>query len=810
MKISLIYFYCINIVLLFFYSPSFSFSTEIISHEQAVYLARSGELAEAVKQMENLREQQPENNAILHDLIVVYIWNGQLEKACALFEQQDIDIYPKYVKVSVQKAYRDLKKPEKALAIVNQVLEEQSDEIEFLFFKGLLLGDQRKLDAAQDILKSMESIEKGDKYFRLSAYIHAIQEDWLAALSDWQTLNSLLSQDQKYETITEQFSSLKNIFAVEAATNILNNHEEWFSDHDKVNLLINKAATKIRWSSHVARNAQEKYFFAMQALSLHIQSLNIINKEKDIKEWPTRLLNDLIIILYNMNQYNEIEQVYNYILTQGEAPEYVNLAFADVMLTKKRPKISRGLYENILKNNHQSHEALVGLFYSLIEERDFKTVYSIIDKAISQESLYQVPFNRRSPLHNSRYLDLNVYSILAHLYGGQEEEAWKRIDELVRRAPAHSWLFEVRGQTASTRGWPRQALDDHHHALLLDPDNVNKMAGKASALIHLNKYEQARPLLEFIRKEHPDSESGIRLEQDWILSRKPHYWTDVMSRRVSGEEYGNRRSMVATAEILSGPISDNLSAEVFCRYAWEETVEGEETFWRCSTGLNFRIMDWYIQGQATYNDSSLNALGAAIKMKWTPDDFWNLTLTGERFSVNTPLRALYHHIRSDTLSGGINYRWNEQRNLYIGIGKTFFTDDNKNIAGNLILTNRLFNIPNIDIDGRIELYHSIGNIDNDTPYFLPKRDYSVKAGLNINHIYFKHYEKEMVQEIDVGGGFYEQRGYETGWVGHIRYAHLYKYFPWIEMRIGVELGRNSYDGILESYQEARISLNWKF
>ncbi len=86
----------------------------------------------------------------------------------------------------------------------------------------------------------------------------------------------------------------------------------------------------------------------------------------------------------------------------------------------------------------------------------------------------------------------------------------------------------------------------------------------------------------------------------------------------------------------------------------------------------------------------------------------------------------------------------------------------------------------------------------------------MKGVLHIDHIYHRHYDDSLAQMIDAGFGVYEQKGYGSDWIGHIRYEHLYSSSPWVEILAGVEFARDIYDGNPEYSRHLRLMINWKF
>jgi biofilm PGA synthesis protein PgaA len=779
-----------------------------ISHNQAVVLINSQKYLEAIALLEELHERNPHNNKVTYDLITTYSWAGQHTKACSLYDLKETESYPPYVQLSVLNSYRNLQQFDSALYIVDVLLRKAPLANDLLLYKGLLLVDKGQLQSARKILKSSFSKTKNSvEYYRLSAYLYTAEKNWVATLVDYQELHKL--QPDNPEPLQEQFSILQHLRAMEAASNILINNEQIFTKADHALLLINQAAKKLRWSDHVAKNFNEVKLFSMQALAMQIKAWELLNNTPSVKESLLKnLLNDLVFTFRTLRQMDDVEGLYQILSEKGEVPDYVKQAAAGASLVRHQPYTAQELYKQVLSKSPNNYQAQSGLFYAYIEAEDFDEAYELIDRLFEKEPVFQGFSGGKYRVPNGRYLDLGVMTIMARYFGDQLEEAWKKIDELVQNAPANNWLLEVRGQVSNAREWYHQARGDYHHAALLKPDSLDAKAGEVSSLIALRKYSQARPFLKNILQQFPDEHVSKLLQKEWNFGRKPRYWNDVTFQNSSGPVL-NGDSILASVELLSNPINDNLYVNAGHRYAWSEIIEGEETFKRYALGLNYHFMEWDFLGQVTYNDSTLEEVGGVVKAVWAPDDFWRFTLEGERFSLDTPLRALYHGIRSDALAFSMQYRWSEQRQFSLGIRGADFTDTNKRLGGTAILNQRLIDIPHIDLDGRVETYASVNSRRN-TPYYNPEQDFSLKGAFHLDHVYYRHYDHLLAQQIDVGYGFYQQKGYGTDWIGHIRYEQRYKYTPWVEMLVGVEIGRNVYDGDAEPYRLIRFMINGKF
>ena len=777
------------------------------TRQEAVALARTGDYPAAVRLLEQLHAEHPDDRGAANDFIVISAWNQEPEKACRLFEQQKPDTYPLYVLEAAMGSYRAIRRPERAFDLLQRIKKMDPKAKGLLLQEGLLYVDQRSFDRAGTILQAIQAANgKGQDYYILSGYIHSAEEDWMAALNDFQKLSEFFPDTLSYQK--DQFVALQHLRASHATLNhpILQKN---YTPQEWADLKMNLAAQRLRWSTDATLEYEETKLMAMQALGLQIEALELLSAGSDKSIWPSRVLFDLMVTFRNLRQMQNVGSLYEYLHTsKGNLPPYVRQAAAGALLADHYPDLARELYQGILEEEPKNDQAQNGLFYAYVETENFSDAYALIDRLQKEEPMFRSFRDKNYSVPNNRYLDLGVYSCLARFYGDQLEKAYRDIDQLYRHAPANGWLLEVRGQVANARNWHRQALADFQYVSMLDPNSLEAQAGEISSLIALREYQLARPLLSRLVEADPNSYYAADVQREWLFARKPSYYGDLTYITSSGPELDGD-GVVGSAELISAPLNDSVYLQGSYRYAWSEIIEGEETYHRYAAGLSYQPRDWIAQAQLTANDSTLNEVGGMVQLDWTPDDFQSFSLAAERFSKDTPLRALYYSIRADSLSGSFRYRWSEQRDLSLGVQAFHFTDGNDRMAGSTVFRQRLVDIPHLDIDGRLEMYGS-HNTREDAPYFNPRDDFSLLGALHFDHVYYRHYEHLLAQQIDLGYGYYDQAGYGAQWIGHVRYEQRYKLNPWLEMLAGVEFGRNVYDGEAEPYKLVRCMINGKF
>jgi len=775
-------------------------------HRQAISLARAGEIDQALLLLRKLHRAHPRNQAVNGDLIVLLTWNQQFQEAITLFEDHQ-GRWPDWVIDAAVNGYRGMGRPQRALDLLEDLLTRSPEDPRYQIRKALLLIDLDRFDEAEALLSGLTTRQPGNgDLWRARIYLHETTSQWFALLADLQSLLRISPGD-----LTARQKELKTLLEIRAPGLALlkwRQAPERLSRPAQARLLINRAAELLRWSSDVSEDFRETRLLALRALALQVGALSLVSNSEQSSSLRRQIRFDILITLRNLRRYQDVLVLYDRLASEGSMPDYVRQALADSLLAVKKPEQAAMIYQDLGRINPKNYQANLGLFYALIEQEKFSEAYRLIDGMARREPMFQTYWDSKNKYPNPRYLDLRVTALQARFYGDELQKAWQGIDQMTRHAPRNNWLLEVRAQIALARGWPGQALADYTEASLLAPESLDAATGKARALINLQRWNEAEEILLSLRHNHP-RETGVHdLEQAYTTSRQATYWSDVTYGYSSGPDL-NGHGLVASADVSSALIDNSWRIVAGYRHAWSEILEGEETFARTGLGAEYTRGDWEVLAYLHWNDSNVSEPGGRLRIRKRWNDRWSASLTGERFSVSTPLRALFHGIRADSLSGHLVWRDSESREIRTGLQGSVFTDGNDRIEGSISLRQRLIDIPHLDIDGRVEIYGS-ANRKNNVPYYSPLTDLRMEGGLHVDHVWYRWYDHLMAQQLDLGYGIYEQQGYASRWVGHVRYEQRYRFAPRLELLAGMEIGQNVYDGHAEPYRLVRFMINGTF
>jgi biofilm PGA synthesis protein PgaA len=188
---------------------------------------------------------------------------------------------------------------------------------------------------------------------------------------------------------------------------------------------------------------------------------------------------------------------------------------------------------------------------------------------------------------------------------------------------------------------------------------------------------------------------------------------------------------------------------------------------------------------------------------------WTLAADYERYSWETPLRAVLHGITSDGGGVGLGAGWNESRSAWVGVRAHRFSDGNERQQYRIAWAERVAEAPSWTLTLRPELYGSRNSL-RDAPYFNPARDVAVSLAIDWQALIWRRYEQSFRHRVIARVGGYRQEGFADGIVGGLAYEQAWQPGTRLELRWGVEVGRARYDGANENMAIFFVSASGRF
>src|SRR6185295_4751213 len=101
------------------------------------------------------------------------------------------------------------------------------------------------------------------------------------------------------------------------------------------------------------------------------------------------------------------------------------------------------------------------------------------------------------------------------------------------------------------------------------------------------------------------------------------------------------------SRLYSPPLDDRWRAFVFDDYSFAHPSEGFVQRHHAGAGAELRLPDVTATAYATYSTGELEDPGGGFTLDWQANDQLQISVGGELFSINTPLRALFDDVTAN-------------------------------------------------------------------------------------------------------------------------------------------------------------------
>jgi biofilm PGA synthesis protein PgaA len=489
-------------------------------------------------------------------------------------------------------------------------------------------------------------------------------------------------------------------------------------------------------------------------------------------------------------------------------PGYVLEAAAGAMLNQRRPEEALQLYNKALELNPKSYHARTGIFFALVETENFSDALCLIDKAVNDQPKWLYPGGTRVPRSNWRRQAVETYAALGRFFGDDLAEAERRFTLMTNEAPANPDLLRELGTIYLSRGWPRRSQNTLQLGLALSPDHRGLRTGYAESHLSFRQYRDAETEIAALFAEYPENTLVQRLDRAWRVHNMRELRVDTTIRSGNGNIYGDQEWEVST-KVFSRPV--NYNYRIFAGYSHSQAgfLEGDGFLNSYSIGLEYSSPALEATIGAGFNDSTSNHAGLWADGLWHLNDYWSIPFGIEKYSRETPLRAIHNKRRANAIKLGVNYRANEGREIALDGEFMDFTDGNRRSRVTLSGTQRILTLSRHKIKAFGEISAS-NNSRLGGPYFNPDSDLGITGGLEHLWRIYRRYNKSFHQKMRVSGGNYKQEGYGSSYIMGLEYTFIIELNNRFDITYGAGRNRSVYDGKPEWSNFASMSLNWRF
>jgi biofilm PGA synthesis protein PgaA len=772
------------------------------TREDAVRAARDGRYAEAIAALEQLRARGGDRR-VDDDLAVVLAWAGRPADALAVFERAAPDgVAPDYVRAAMFQAYRDVGRFGDAERLARTSLAAEPASRDWSRRLALALADAGRGDEALRVLDPLLAAQADDADAWLArAYAASRTGDAFASLRAYGEARRLRPGDR--EAVAGIARGLRDLGGPHGAAAAL--------PAAPLPLQAEQAAARVRWGAQVLPRDPQRRFEGTDAALVDLDRVAAAARAAGDAETLARVRRDRVLALRQRERWADALAEVDALRAEGvPIPPFVRQAEADALLALRRPREARAAYAEVVAADPLNREARIGRFFAEVEDEDFDAAFATIDALAAAEPPWKTLAHDPVPYPNSEWLDAQILAAMARNYADMQAEAWARLAPVAEGAPALGYLRSNLGQVAASRGWPRRAEEEVRIAHSLAPQDIGIEVAVADSGLRRREWPEARERIASLAARFPEDPGVRRAVRDLGAHDMFELRAEVSGRRESGSSRAAPGDgAAATARLYSPPIAERWRAIAAAGYFFAEPVEGRVTRNRAGVGAEWRAPDLTVEGIAWTNGGQVDRGGASIAANWTPNDHWSFGAEGERFAVDTPLRALYYGTTANALGASAGYAWHESRAVFLGLRGLDFSDGNRRRFARLAFAERVVDRPHLDVTLRPQLYASRNTLEG-APYFNPSRDREASLAVDVEHVLWREYEKSFGHRAVLAGGAYWQKDFGTGAIGSARYEQVWRHDPYTELRYGIEWNRRLYDGAAENAVILSVLLNQRF
>jgi biofilm PGA synthesis protein PgaA len=778
-------------------------------HDEAVALARRGNLNEALATLERLAREHPDDLGVAGDRIVILTWAGRDAEAAQRYEQLPPGDRPDYVIEAAARAYRNLHRYTEALALY------RAGEKRFPHSAPLAAGEIEALadggEAKAGLARAEEILARqGDALPTLLAAAYAARPAGAPVDSLRYADRALKLDARNREALRQRVLAIEAIGAPDRALALARAEPGLLSTAEVRRLEGSAAAQLVRWDEIEPAREAERFATADRAIAtLDALIERWSNDGDDARDVLLRARFDRIVALHDRVRMREVVSEYENLSRSGvTAPDYVLTAVAAAYLYLHEPETARDLYRRAVAADPGDIEAQLGLFHALIEAEQFDEALQHVDGLAARLAPRVRLRGESEPRANPDKLEADRAAASARLFADALPGAEDRFEAMSDRAPNNAGLLVGLANVYAARGWPRRAADMLQTARAQQPLDAGVEIAQANLDLELQEWRRFDGTVADLGSRLPENLDVQRLE----VLRQLHdngelqLSVDRTFRSVTGVNGGN--GLTASAQIYSPPLAYDLRTFAGTSLAHERLPEGALTERLYDAGLEYRGRDLTATAETHLAAYGTERGGGRLAAIWTPSDYWRFGSSGEIFSADTPLRALRHGVTANALNANLGFVESESREIKATAQEMFFSDGNYRTGLGTEWRERLYTTPHLRITGVAALGGS-HNSRTDAPYYNPRYDSLGTAGIDVSQILYRRYEFTYEHGVVASAGAYWEQGFGTGLAWSTRYEQRIKSDE-VQAALGLGFARQSYDRVYENDITLSFNLTWRF
>lgn len=828
--------------------------------EQAVQLAKQGNLANGIDTLKQLHVHYPQDAKVTADLIILLRLAGHNAEIVNLTNNEKLDsqvnAIPSYAYTAWLGALRDQKQAKQAFDIAQQVYTlsgktpfnkaksisaanatntvnpvDTVASIPFdTWYYATLAAEAGRRDVVQQLLTTLEQGNLTAAQYATLAYIQRLSGNWQQSIS---SSKQALAKDPNQRLALEQlFVALRTTNQVGAAYQLANQHPDIFSATTilPVKLEVLSLNLQIALKQKEQLETQGNYQQAHQLIDNNLlalkQSLNELSVNPANKKLPEyeSIFNDYLYVLRVQERMAEVVAQYEQLsLTeQFQMKPYAKNAVADAYLALKKPQQAHKIYDYLLKNSVEpTVELYIADYYALIEQDKYQEasqLLSRLDQKIDQQTdLQALSATTRADIQSRVRVDQII--ALDAAYRNQLGVAANSLKKLVEQNPKNISLANDYATILNWRGLPSASDQMLQQAYQSAPYHLGLDLTSTANARDLQDYSRWKTTLTTVVEKIPThngviKNSGvIKSQQEWRDRQRASIQSNLTIGRTdadnqapssvngSGEREWNTR--------INSPWIDS-NWRVFANHLdrsadLEPTQQHDQ---RLGLGLEWqakRKNAWLMIDEQRQTDQ----IGFELGWSHWLNDNWRYRLGYQKNSNQTPLRALESGLDANAYQAGLDWRQNESRNASFGYQLLDISDGNQRQSLSARYNQRLHATAKHITSGGVEAYYD-NNSQAGGNYFNP--DHSASYGVNLEHDWLSWHKDQQTftQHFEVSAGVSQQAGFSGKTYANALYQHEWELNRIWQINYGVGWGSQTYDGNREQRTFAKLGLTGAF
>ncbi len=781
------------------------------ARQAAVALAKNGQPAAGVARLQELQHAHPNDIYVTADLIVLLRLAGDNAQIVSLTQNLNPRDVPAYALLDWARALRD--------------------EKQFARARDVLANHRQALGYPAQILYAMATLESGAPKAALAAlpnrnaaglqavdlanmaYVYRRAGDPAAGLSLCEQARRLAPNNP--QALREEVFALSDLGSVVLALEKARANVHLFSPKTINRLSADVTTVQIRDAVQERRRLDDLYRYKERDIPLQATLKTLQATLKTLQANGAELAQDPVFLqrsrydqIYVLRRLDLMPQT----IAQYEAlpqhpatasfaelakiPPYVRRSAADAYLYLHHPHKAAALYKQLIIENPKSDvETFIALYYAYLDGEQYNKAEALLTQIHRVTPTW---IGGKVGAQNSERLDVDQLWAMNAAYRNHEGLGYARLSLLVDRAPRNSGLLNAKATLERWRGWPAQSLQTTLLAQAYAPKSKDTWINLADNHRDLEQFNLWGTEITALNQDFPTDTSIQKSLAQWHDRKRP----SISSEYTTGKSQGNATTV--------NPVTGNRDAELQTRlnsawnaqgwrtfldqhYIWSSYTEGALSYNRFGAGIEWRGDRKHFWAMLQNDQFTGQHVGVGAGWSQWLNDQWQYSLSGNTYSLDTPLRAKAAGFSGKSVNAKINWQQNESRSAYGALSLLAISDGNKRLDFATGFTQRLFASPHHITSGGVDLFAE-HNSQPGGAYFNPANSESASLRLEHQWITWRDYERSFTQYFKASAGYGWQAGFGASPVVDLFYEHKWKFSRTWDLHYGVGWGSNVYDG----------------